>query len=187
MRRRRDRRRRDRSRALFEAALDLPEADRWPWELARIHLAYGRWLRHTRDTTRARPHLRTALETFERIGAKAMAQQARNELRATGLATTGRPNAPTIPLTAQERQIAELAATGLTNKQIGARLFLSHRTVGSHLHRLYPKLGIASRTALHSALETITPDKNGHTAKPASPTEDQDDHNLARTRGCEPR
>ncbi|MFC5260789.1 AAA family ATPase [Kribbella qitaiheensis] len=172
---------------LFEAALDLPEADRWPWELARIHLAYGRWLRHTRDTTRARPHLRTALETFERIGAKAMAQQARNELRATGLATTSRPNAPTIPLTAQERQIAELAATGLTNKQIGARLFLSHRTVGSHLHRLYPKLGIASRTALHSALETITPAKNGHTAKTASPTEDQDDHNLARARGCEPR
>ncbi|TCO19737.1 regulatory LuxR family protein [Kribbella steppae] len=141
---------------LFEAALELPEADRWPWEHARIHLAYGRWLRRTRDTGRARLHIRAALETFERIGAAAMAQQARSELRATGIATTSRPDTPTIPLTAQERQIAELAATGLTNKQIGARLYLSHRTVGSHLHRLYPKLGIASRAALRSALETIT-------------------------------
>ncbi len=154
---------------LFEAALALPEADRWPWEHARIHFAYGRWLRRTRDTTRARLHIREALETFERIGAAAMAQRARSELRATGVATTSRPDAPTIPLTAQERQIAELAATGLTNKQIGERLFLSHRTVGSHLHRLYPKLGIASRAALRAALETVTPDENGQTAKPACP------------------
>jgi ATP/maltotriose-dependent transcriptional regulator MalT len=149
---------------LFEAALALPEADRWPWEHARIHLAYGRWLRRTRDTTRARRHIRAALETFERIGAAAMAQQARSELRATGVTTSSRPDAPTIPLTAQERQIAELAATGLTNKQIGERLFLSHRTVGSHLHRLYPKLGIASRSALRAALETIAPTENGRTA-----------------------
>ena len=116
-----------------------------------------------------------------------MAQQARNELRATGIATTGRPDAPPIPLTAQERQIAELAATGLTNKQIGARLFLSHRTVGSHLHRLYPKLGIASRTALRAALETITSNKNSHSAKPASPTENQDEPQPGSETQVEPR
>jgi DNA-binding CsgD family transcriptional regulator len=137
---------------LFEAALSLPEADRWPFEQARIHLAYGQWLRRTRDTTRARLHLRAAIETLDRLGAQPWAQRARNELRATGIATTTRPDTRTAALTAQERQIAALAATGLTNKQIGERLFLSHRTVGAHLHRAFPKLGITSRAALHEAL-----------------------------------
>jgi DNA-binding CsgD family transcriptional regulator len=173
----------DEAGPLFEAALDLPEAARWPWEHARVHLAYGQWLRRTRDTTRARLHLRAALETYERIGAAAMAQRARSELRATGIATTTRPEAPTIPLTAQERQIAELAATGLTNKQIGERLFLSHRTVGAHLHRIFPKLGITSRAALRDALETITPDENGHTARPAFAAQDHDNHDLVRNHG----
>ena len=139
---------------LFEAALSLPHAARWPWEHARVQLAYGQWLRRTRDH-RARRYLSAALETFDRIGARAMAQRARNELRATGVATTTGPVAPAAPLTVQERQIAELAAVGLTNRQIGERLFLSHRTVGSHLHRLYPKLGITSRAALRAALETM--------------------------------
>ncbi|MCW2638430.1 MAG: LuxR-family transcriptional regulator, partial [Dactylosporangium sp.] len=143
---------------LFEAALSLPEAERWPFEQARINLAYGQWLRRTRDTTRARLHLRAALETLDRLGAQPWAQRARNELRATGIPTTARPGARAASLTAQERQIATLAATGLTNKQIGERLFLSHRTVGAHLHRAFPKLGITSRAALHDALETITPD-----------------------------
>ncbi|MGW3283477.1 ATP-binding protein [Streptomyces sp. NPDC001002] len=141
---------------LFELALSLPQAARWPWEHGRVQLAYGQWLRRTRDP-RARLHLSAALETFDRIGAKAMAQRARNELRATGVATTTAPDAPTATLTVQERQIAELAAIGLTNKQIGERLFLSHRTVGSHLHRLYPKLGITSRAALRVALEALAP------------------------------
>jgi DNA-binding CsgD family transcriptional regulator len=138
---------------LFEAALSLPHAARWPWEHARVQLAYGQWLRRTRDH-RARRYLSAALETFDRIGAGAMAQRARNELRATGVATTG-PVVPAAALTVQERQIAELAAVGLSNRQIGERLFLSHRTVGSHLHRLYPKLGITSRAALRAALETM--------------------------------
>ncbi|GAX55362.1 LuxR family transcriptional regulator [Streptomyces olivochromogenes] len=142
--------------SLFEAALALPQAARWPWEHARIQLAYGQWLRRTRDP-RARLYLSAALETFDRIGAKAMAQRARNELRATGVATTTGSDAPTAVLTVQERQIAELAAIGLTNKQIGERLFLSHRTVGSHLHRMYPKLGITSRAALRAALEAMAP------------------------------
>jgi DNA-binding CsgD family transcriptional regulator len=151
---------------LFEAALSLPQAARWPWEHARIQLAYGQWLRRTRDH-HARRHLSAALETFDRIGAKAMAQRARNELRATGVATTAGPTAPTAALTVQERQIAELAAVGLTNRQIGERLFLSHRTVGSHLHRLYPKLGITSRAALRAALEAMNSEYQG--PQPAVP------------------
>ncbi|MEU7874814.1 LuxR family transcriptional regulator [Dactylosporangium sp. NPDC049140] len=148
----------DHAGPLFEAALSLPDADRWPWEHARVHLAYGQWLRRTRDTTRARMHLRAATETFDRLGARPWAQRAHNELRASGVATATRPGTHTSTLTAQEWQIATLAATGMTNKEIGQRLFLSHRTVGAHLHRLYPKLGITSRAALRDALETISPD-----------------------------
>ncbi|TDU03420.1 regulatory LuxR family protein [Streptomyces sp. 846.5] len=148
---------------LFEAALALPEAARWPWEHARVQLAYGQWLRRTRDS-RARQHLNSAFETFDRIGARAMAERARNELRASGVGSV-RVNTPPSALTAQQRQIAELAAIGLSNKQIGERLFLSHRTVGSHLQRLYPKLGITSRAALSSALKAmITMDE--HTRAP---------------------
>jgi DNA-binding NarL/FixJ family response regulator len=100
-------------------------------------------------------HLRAALETFDRIGAEGFAQRVRQELRAAGVAYAVQPDLPAARLTAQERQIADLAAGGLTNKQIAERLFLSHRTVGSHLHRLYPKLGVASRTALRAALEAL--------------------------------
>ncbi|WP_432824683.1 AAA family ATPase [Dactylosporangium sp. CA-092794] len=145
----------ERADALFRAALSLPEAERWPFEHARIQLAYGEWLRRTRDTGRARLRLRAALETLERIGARPWAQRARNELRATGVAAARPPaqrSAEPARLTFQESQIAELAATGLTNKQIGERLFLSHRTVSAHLRRVFPKLGISSRAALHDAL-----------------------------------
>jgi DNA-binding CsgD family transcriptional regulator len=145
---------------LFEAALSLSEADRWPFEQARIQLAYGQWLRRTRDTSGARLQLRDAIETFDRLGAQPWATRARNELRAAGIATATTPNTQTAALTPQERQIAALAATGLTNKQIGERLFLSHRTVGAHLHRIFPKLGITSRAALGTALETVTFDEN---------------------------
>src|SRR5205085_6957622 len=103
--------------------------------------AYGQWLRRTHETTCARTHLRAALETFNRIGAEGFAQRVREELRAAGVAYAVQSDIPASPLTTQERQIADLAATGLTNKQIAERLFLSHRTVGSHLHHLYPKLG----------------------------------------------
>ncbi|MGW6200008.1 LuxR C-terminal-related transcriptional regulator [Kribbella sp. NPDC055110] len=140
---------------LFEAALAVPSADRWPFDHARVQLEYGRWLRRTHDTADARVQLRGALETFDRIGAEAFARRAREELRAAGVAY----DLPNIrsELTAQERQIAELATTGLTNKQIAERLVLSHRTIASHLHRLYPKLGIASRAGLRAALDAIDP------------------------------
>jgi DNA-binding NarL/FixJ family response regulator len=147
----------DEAAALFEAALSLPDAGRWPWEQARIQFAYGQWLR-------------AALETFDRIGAEGFAQRAREELRAAGVAYAVQPHAPAAPLTAQERQIADLAAGGLTNKQIAERLFLSHRTVASHLHRLYPKLGVASRTALRAALDALARGENP--PQPAHSVED---------------
>ena len=146
----------DEAGALYEAALSIPDAARYPWEHARVQSAYGQWLRRTHDTALARVHLRAALETFDRIGAEGFARRVREELRASGVAPAVQPDLAASPLTAQERQIAELAATGLTNKQIAERLFLSHRTVASHLHRLYPKLGVASRTALRVALDAIT-------------------------------
>jgi DNA-binding CsgD family transcriptional regulator len=154
---------------LFEAALSLPGGDRWPFGQARIQLAYGQFLRRTRDTTRARVHLRAAIETLDRLGARPWAQRARDEVRATGISTTAGPGGRAALLTAQERQIAALAATGLTNKQIAQRLFLSHRTVGAHLHRVFPKLGITSRAALRDALETITSDDQEDTSSHRTP------------------
>jgi DNA-binding CsgD family transcriptional regulator len=134
---------------LFEHAVDLPGADRWPFELARVQLAYGERLRRVHASERARDQLAPALETFERLGAIPWIDRAAKELRATGRA---RPVRRAEGLTAQEQEIAALAAEGLTNKQIGERLFLSHRTVSTHLYRIFPKLGIATRSALRDAL-----------------------------------
>jgi DNA-binding CsgD family transcriptional regulator len=137
---------------LFEAALADAGARLWPFDLARVHLLYGEWLRRAREITRARDHLRTALAAFEYLGATAWAERAAAELAATG--PTRRPAELGLaePLTAQELQVAELAAAGLSNKQIAARLYMSHRTVGAHLYRIFPKLGISSRAALRDAL-----------------------------------
>lgn len=145
----------------FEQALAVDRADRWPFELARVELAYGERLRRDRATKASRWHLAAALETFESLGARPWA--ARNGRRAA----CNRPHLPPASilgpasLTAQERGIALLAATGLSNKQIGERLFLSHRTIGAHPYRS-PKLGITSRAALRDALADIPePDNPG--------------------------
>ena len=143
-------------RDLFERALRTPEADQWPFDLARIELAYGERLRRTKSPSGARAYLSAALERFEQLGASPWAKRAGSELRATGLHRTPTnrlkdPSAGSL-LTAQQRQIAELAAEGLSNKQIGERLYLSSRTVGYHLHQVFPKLGITSRAALRDAL-----------------------------------
>jgi DNA-binding CsgD family transcriptional regulator len=146
----------DQASGLFEAALALPGADRWPFDLARVQLAYGERLRRTRATTASRIHLTAALETFERLGARPWAARASNELRATGQ-TRFRPDPSACQqLTPQEREIAVLAAAGLTNKQIAGRLYLSHRTVGAHLHRVFGKLGITTRVALRDALAALS-------------------------------
>ncbi|MFE7802726.1 AAA family ATPase [Nocardia sp. NPDC057440] len=134
----------------FGLALATPGAERWPFHHARIQLAYGERLRRAKVTVGARRHLTAALETFDRLGARPWADRARNELRATGRATA--PGGSIETLTPQQRQIALLAASGLTNKQIGDRLFLSPRTVGTHLYQVFPKLGVTSRAALRDAL-----------------------------------
>jgi DNA-binding CsgD family transcriptional regulator len=143
----------DQAGALFAAAIASPGLERWVFDVARVQLAYGQHLRRVRSSNEARTQLMSALGTFDRIGARPWATRARNELRATG-----RPQAHAggaVVLTPQEHEIAELAASGLTNKEIGARLYLSHRTVGAHLHRVFPKLGITSRAALRDALSRL--------------------------------
>ena len=151
----------DTAPGLFEEALAIPGAERWPFDLARVQLAYGERLRRAQATTGSRLHLTAALETFERLGARPWADRAASELRATGLAKPRAGARDHVSLTPQEHEIAMLAAAGLSNKQIGQRLFLSPRTVGGHLHRIFPKLGITSRAALHAALASLPPATDG--------------------------
>ncbi|MFJ3902380.1 ATP-binding protein [Streptomyces sp. NPDC090025] len=139
--------------AHFRAALAAPGADRWMFDAARIRLALGERLRRAGARNEAREPLRNASAAFTRLGAVPWAERARKELRASGQPT--RPGAARSPLTPQEREIAQLAASGLTNKQIGARLHLSHRTVGAHLYQVFPKLGITTRAALRDALTAL--------------------------------
>ncbi|MFE6888486.1 AAA family ATPase [Streptomyces sp. NPDC057694] len=145
---------------LFARALATPEAERWPFAVARVRLAQGERLRRSRALSDSKVPLAAALEVFERLGSVAWAERTRKELRAAGGFVARGDDGPGVALTAQERQIAELAATGLTNKQIAGRLFISHRTVGAHLYQIYPKLGIASRMALRDALDSadVTPE-----------------------------
>jgi len=117
----------------------------------RIRLAYGIWLRRNRQINEARLELRSALAAFESIGADPWSERARSELRAAG-STVASACPDTEELTVQERQIAELAAAGLSNREIGARLYLSHRTVSTHLYHVFPKLGITSRAKLRDVL-----------------------------------
>ncbi|MEV7801581.1 AAA family ATPase [Microbispora sp. NPDC088329] len=133
----------------FRTAVRLHAGSGRPWEAARTALAFGERLRRERDKGSARPHLRAAWETFERLGARPWAERARTELRATG--DTSSPTARGEALSAlspQELQIVRLAAKGLTNREIGAQLFLSPKTVSYHLYRAFPKLNVASRAQL---------------------------------------
>ncbi|WP_329565493.1 ATP-binding protein [Kitasatospora sp. NBC_01266] len=133
----------------YLAALELHAAADRPFELARTNLLFGEWLRRDRRKSEARSRLRAALEVFERLGAAPWAERARAELGAAGSAApVAAPAGPLAGLTPQEEQIARLAAKGLSNREIAAQLFLSPRTVGHHLYKAYPKLGIASRAEL---------------------------------------
>lgn len=136
---------------MFERAESHPDAERFPFELARIRLAHGIRVRHVQGRAAARQYLVPATEAFERLGAAGWAERARAEVRATG--TVHRASTLNLTsLTLQERRIADLAAAGLTNKEIGKRMHLSSRTVSSHLYRIFPKLGITTRAALRDAL-----------------------------------
>ena len=132
-------------------------ADGWPYYKARAQLAYGAWLRRQHRMTESRAPLREAAQTFQALGLLRLAERARRELRASGEAPRRRAPEAWAQLTPQELQIAQLAAEGLSNREIGERLYLSHRTVGSHLYRLFPKLGVTSRTQLRDALGPAAP------------------------------
>ena len=121
-------------------------------ELARAHLLYGEWLRHENRRADARAQLRIAHDMFTAIGMEAFAERARTELQATGEHVRAVSVETRDDLTAQERQIAELARDGLSNPEIGARLFLSPRTVEWHLRKVFTKLDIHSRRELAKAL-----------------------------------
>ncbi|GLZ53546.1 LuxR family transcriptional regulator [Actinomycetospora sp. NBRC 106378] len=135
----------------FKLALADPTGDDWPVERATTRLHHGEWLRRRRRGREAREMLAAALESFETLGAVALAERVRTELRAAGSAEH-RDTAPgqdlLAELTPQQREVVRLAAEGLRNREIGQRLFLSPRTVGSHLHHAYPKLGISGRHQL---------------------------------------
>jgi DNA-binding CsgD family transcriptional regulator/tetratricopeptide (TPR) repeat protein len=134
----------------FRAALGVSGAEGRPWEHARTHLLYGQWLRQRKRKVPARVHLWAALETFDQLGAQPWSQRTRKELRSAGERMVRPDHTALEHLSPQELQIASLAAQGLTNRQIGEHLFLSPRTIGTHLYRLFPKLGIASRSDLKS-------------------------------------
>ncbi|RSO29947.1 helix-turn-helix transcriptional regulator [Streptomyces sp. WAC 06725] len=137
--------------AAYAAACAVPGADRWVFDLARLRLAHGsRLLRQGRHTDAGDP-LRAALTAFTRLGAAPWAEQCRSALRGADGSRDSMAAGP-AELTAQELRIARLVATGLTNKEVGAALHLSPRTVGAHLYRAFPKLGITSRAALARAL-----------------------------------
>ncbi|MCS5720196.1 AAA family ATPase [Herbiconiux sp. CPCC 205763] len=134
----------------FERALGDPTTIRFPFDTARVHLAYGTHLRSVKQSEEARDHLRAALSTFEGLGARPWVDRARDELRA---GRAGSAIDATV-LTAPEQAVAALAAQGLSNREIAEQLFLSPRTVSRHLYRVFPKLGISSRAALRDALQS---------------------------------
>ena len=136
----------------FRTAIDHLRRTRVKAELARTHLLYGEWLRRDGRRLDARAELNTAHEMFVSMGMDAFAQRAANELAATGEKRHRPISEPPDILTAQERQIAELARDGLSNVQIGARLFLSPRTVEWHLRHVYSKLEIRTRRELRHTL-----------------------------------
>jgi DNA-binding CsgD family transcriptional regulator len=125
-------------------------------ELARAHLLYGEWLRRENRRIDARKQLRSAHDMCTAIGMEGFAERARRELQATGETVRARRAETRDELTAQERQVAQLARDGLTNPEIGARMFIAPRTVQYHLRKAYRKLNIKSRHELHRALPSDT-------------------------------
>jgi DNA-binding NarL/FixJ family response regulator len=139
---------------LFQLAIATRDTG-GPFFAARAKLAFGAWLRRQRRAAESRVPLRQAAETFDALGQVRRADEARRELRASGETARRRTHESWAELTPQELQVAQLAAEGLSNKEIAERLYLSARTVGTHLYRLFPKLGIASRAELREALPPV--------------------------------
>ena len=140
--------------SLYRESIDRLGRTRVRVELARAHLLYGEWLRRERRRLDAREQLRTAHEMLDTMGVEAFAERARRELAATGETARKRNVETRDDLTPQESQIARLARDGLSNPEIGTRLFISRRTVEYHLTKVFAKLDISSRNQLHRALRT---------------------------------
>jgi DNA-binding CsgD family transcriptional regulator len=138
--------------SLYRQSIAHLSGPRMRLEFARAHLLYGEWLRRERRRLDARKHLRTALEAFRTMGAEAFARRAERELLATGERARKRTVDTLDQLTAQETQIARLAANGHTNREIAARLFISTSTVEYHLRKAFRKLDVKSRTQLEDRL-----------------------------------
>lgn len=134
--------------ATFEESLRLHEGTNRPYDQARTRLLYGEFLRRHRQPVHARSHLRAAGEAFTRLGCQAWAERSRTELRAAGESTAVPVRDGFAELTPQELQIVRLVSEGMSNRQVAEQLFLSPRTVEYHLYKVYPKLGIGSRTDL---------------------------------------
>ncbi|QKW33177.1 AAA family ATPase [Actinomadura sp. NAK00032] len=151
----------DEADRLYREAIEHLQRTRAAVYLARTHLVYGEWLRREKRRIDAREHLRTAYEMLQEMSAGAFASRAQRELLATGETVRKRTAAaaPGGTLTAQEGQIARLARTGLSNPEIGARLFLSPRTVEYHLSKVFTKLAISSRQQLADALPDLDHDR----------------------------
>jgi DNA-binding CsgD family transcriptional regulator len=145
----------DEAEKLFQAGLRTDLAA-WPFLRARVRFAYGAWLRRRRRVAESRLPLRAALEAFEALGAVPWGERARQELRASGVTSRRRVPETRNQMTPQELQIAGLAAEGLSNREIGQQLYISHRTVAYHLRRIFPKLGVTSRSQLHAAVVGLT-------------------------------
>ncbi|GAA2339364.1 ATP-binding protein [Streptomyces violaceusniger] len=137
----------------FTAALAEPGGGQWPFERAQILLDHAEWLRRRHRITEARHQLNTALETFRRLGAPSWIDRTRAELRAAGVESAPAGPDALTSLSPQQQHIIRLAAQGLSNREIGERLFLSPRTVGSHLYRSFPKLGVTARSQLRDLIE----------------------------------
>jgi DNA-binding CsgD family transcriptional regulator len=138
----------DEAEALFQEALELHARETPPFERARTQLAYGERLRRARRKIEARAQLRSALETFDGVGATLWAQRARGELNATGESARKRDASTIDDLTPQELRIAQLVAAGASNRDAAAQLFVSPKTVEYHLRKVFLKLGLSSRVEL---------------------------------------
>ncbi|MFJ7908641.1 AAA family ATPase [Kitasatospora sp. NPDC096204] len=142
----------------FRLALVNAEGEQWPVERAQARFSYAIWLRRARRPSEARQQLVAALDTADVLGFQPFAAAIRQELRASGVANNAdsavESAASLDGLTAQQQQIVRLAAQGLSNREIGEQLFVSPRTVGSHLYNVYPKLGVSSRHQLRDLLQS---------------------------------
>ncbi|MGW1163449.1 helix-turn-helix transcriptional regulator [Streptomyces sp. NPDC002519] len=156
----------DEAEGRYAVVYALPGADTWPFPLARVHLAHGAWLRRHGRRKAATVHCEAALDAFTGLGALPWAEQASRELAAADaeadVEASGDEAGGHSLLTAQELRIAELAAQGLTNRQIAECLGLSPRTIGAHLYRIFPKLGVTTRAGVARALE----ETRGEAARP---------------------